>query len=142
MTLRARRRRLAPAGARAALTFAPLLATVLATLPAVAGARAFHLALRRAEPAAGATVAQAPAALRLWFTQRPELAVTRVTLRDAAGAEVPTGALTRADAATAPIVVPVQGALRPGRYRVEWRTMARDGHVQRGDYQFTLAAAR
>lgn len=117
---------------RAALAAACLLA------PA-AGAAAFHLTLRRAEPAMNGTVKVAPQTLRLWFTQRTELAVTAVKLVAPSGTAVPTGALARADSATAPIVVPVQGAMSPGAYRVEWRTMAKDGHVQKGTYTFRLA---
>jgi methionine-rich copper-binding protein CopC len=29
-----------------------------------------------------------------------------------------------------------------GAYTVTWRTMARDGHVARGSYAFTIAGAR
>lgn len=123
------------------MTPRPLLRATLAAallLPAAASA-AFHLTLRRAEPAMNGTVKVAPQTLRLWFTQRPELAVTAVKLVAPSGSAVPTGTLARADSATAPIVVPVQGTMSPGAYRVEWRTMAKDGHVQKGNYTFRLA---
>lgn len=110
-------------------------------IPAAASAARFHLALKSAQPAIDGTVSTPPRELRLWFTQRPELAVTTVKLLHADGRAVTAGALSRADSAGAPIVVPVEEALTPGAYRVEWRTMARDGHVQRGAYGFTLKTA-
>lgn len=108
--------------------------------PAAASAARLHLALRRAEPAVNGTVATPPRVLRLWFTQPPELAVTAVRLVAPGGAAVQTGPLARADSAGAPVVVPVVGASAAGAYRVEWRTMAKDGHVQRGQYAFTVRA--
>lgn len=116
------------------------VACLLACLPLAAAS--FHLVLRRADPGIGATVTAAPSQLRLWFSQRPELRVTRVRLVNSSGAAVGTGAWARSDSAGAPIVVPITGPVPAGAYRVEWRTMARDGHVQSGSYRFTLAPAR
>lgn len=116
------------------------IASTLAVLlvPAVAGASLFHLALKRAEPAQGATVHGAPTALRLWFTEAPEVAVTKVRLTLAKDT-VAVGTPALDTSAGKPIVVPIPRALGPGAYTVHWSTMSRDGHPVKGSYGFTVA---
>jgi methionine-rich copper-binding protein CopC len=36
------------------------------------------------------------------------------------------------------IVLPIRGALAPGAYTVEWRTMAGDGHPVSGRFGFSV----
>ena len=38
------------------------------------------------------------------------------------------------------LFVPVEQALAPGTYVVQWRCIADDGHVMRGDFRFEVAA--
>ena len=40
------------------------------------------------------------------------------------------------------LTAPVAATLAPGGYTVEWRTLARDGHVVNGEFGFTIAAAQ
>jgi copper resistance protein C len=101
---------------------------------------AFHLRLERSDPE-DRSIVGSPDSVRLWFSQRTELEVTRMTLKDAAGSARPIGALRRGPGDKAPVVAPVSGALAPGAYTVEWRTMAADGHVVRGSFGFTVRRA-
>jgi hypothetical protein len=105
-------------------------------------ASAFHLGLKRSEPAKDAIVTKAPTAITLWFTERPELAVTTISLLDANSAKVVLAPprLDVADGAT--VIADVKGGLPPGVYRVQWKTSSHDGHPVRGEFAFTVRAAK
>ena len=124
------------------LRAAPIL-SVLALLPllAAAGPAPRHLALSKSAPAADAVV-EAPDAIRLWFTQVPQEGATSVRLLDGAGEPVALGEPVADASDGRAFTAPVPGALAPGTYTVAWRTMAADGHVIRGDFAFTVRAAR
>ena len=120
-----------PARAAASVVFAIV---VLATS---AWAAPFHLHLLKSSPAANTTVTVAPDSIRLSFSQTPELKVTTVTVTGPASASVALAPLASADSAT--VVAAVKGKMSPGAYTVAWRTMAKDGHVARGTFAFTVA---
>jgi methionine-rich copper-binding protein CopC len=61
------------------------------------------------------------------------------TAARAAGIPRPPAGATRGDDAVA---VPIRGAMPPGAYTVEWRTMAADGHPVSGRVPFRVAAPR
>ena len=105
------------------------------------GFSAFHVHLAKSEPMADSTVATAPHDIKLWFSAPVEVAVTTVHLTDAAGHAVATGTATRGREANAPVTIPITGTVGPGTYHVAWRAMARDDHVVRGTFAFTVAPA-
>jgi hypothetical protein len=133
-----------------------LLPAAVALVP---GAALFvHLRLLGSDPAADAVLPRPPAAVRLRFSQRAEVAVTRVRLVGPNG-PVALGPVERADVAAAraseirrtpagptrgddAVAVPIRGAMPPGAYTVEWRTMAADGHPVAGRVAFRVAAPR
>jgi methionine-rich copper-binding protein CopC len=47
-----------------------------------------------------------------------------------------------ASADSAAVVAAVKGRMAAGAYTVTWRTMAKDGHVARGSFAFTVGAAK
>lgn len=97
-----------------------------------------HLALRRSVPGKDSVLAVAPTAITLWFTARPEMAVTTVSLLDASAARIDL-AKPRLDAADeTEVIADVRGQLRPGIYRVVWKTSSHDGHAIRGEFSFAL----
>jgi methionine-rich copper-binding protein CopC len=112
---------------RSTTRFWPLLAAAI-LLP-------LHLKLDRSDPSAGATLDAPPAAVRLWFSQAVELPVTKVTVTNAAKETIAVRALERATDGAVVAPLPTIGA---GRYSVSWRTMAKDGHVVKGDFSFTV----
>jgi hypothetical protein len=63
-----------------------------------------------------------------------------VTVTGPASASVPLAPLASADSAT--VVAGVKGKMSPGTYTVVWRTMAKDGHIARGTFAFTVAPAK
>lgn len=116
-------------------TLAP---TLLLVVSAAAGARAaVHLALVKSEPANAATITKAPKEITLWFSQKPNVKLTKLVLshdRDT----VQTGAPSAVDTAGKRIRVVVAAPLSAGKYDVNWRTLARDGHAVSGTFSFTL----
>jgi methionine-rich copper-binding protein CopC len=127
-------------------------AAVAVLLPG--SALAFHLKLLRSDPAEDAVLARPPAAVRLWFSQRAEAAVTRVRLvgprgtvalggveryEAAAEGEVPRMPTRPGRAPDAPVGAAVRGAMPPGPYTLEWRTMSADGHPVSGRVAFRVA---
>jgi methionine-rich copper-binding protein CopC len=122
-----------------------LLAVVLALTSGFAGARsgdaaeALHLRLERSAPAADSAVTS-PSEIRLWFSQSTQEGATSIRLLDSAGEPVPTGRVEGSEDDTVH-AAPVEHELESGRYTVAWRTMAQDGHVIRGDFEFTVRSA-
>jgi methionine-rich copper-binding protein CopC len=114
---------------------ASAVATLLGAI-ALAAWAPFHLHLLKSTPAANATVATAPDSIRLVFSQTPELKVTSVKVTGPGSAAVPLAPLASADSAT--VVAAVKGKMPAGAYSVAWRTMAKDGHVARGTFAFTV----
>ncbi len=97
-----------------------------------------HLTLRRSSPSDGTSVASPPE-IRLWFSQEPQRGSTTLTLTG------PGGTLSLGDVTVDPedpkvFFARVQTPLAAGSYRVNWRTMASDGHVIRGEFAFAVTA--
>jgi methionine-rich copper-binding protein CopC len=137
----------------AAMTVGIMVAAALVAVPSATAARAegagrsgssdaFHLRLLRAEPAIDSAVVGSPATMRLWFSEPVRLKATSVKVTDGSGAGVGLGPLSRDTAATAPVVAKMLKTLVPGRYTVAWRAMGRDSHVVKGQYTFTVVAAK
>lgn len=116
------------------------VATLLGVIALSAWAAPFHLHLLKSTPAANAVVAAAPASIRLVFSQTPELKVTSVKVTGPGSAAVSLAPLASADSAT--VVAAVKGKMPPGAYTVAWRTMAKDGHVARGTFAFTVGSEK
>lgn len=117
-----------------------LIAITVSVLALTAWRAPFHLHLLRSVPPANATITVAPDSIRLWFSQAPELKVTTVKVTGPASADVPLAPLARGDSTL--VVAPVKAKMAAGAYTVVWRTMARDGHVARGSFAFTIGSAR
>ena len=115
----------------------PLLALALALVATQTG-WTFHLKLLRAEPGADTTLTEPPAEVRLWFSQPVEPRATSIKLTDDAGTTHELAPISVGSDKGA-VSAPVGRTLGAGRYTVAWRTMARDGHVVRGEIGFAVA---
>ena len=113
------------------------IAAVLLPVAAASVAGLLHLRLVRAEPAANTALERAPTAVRLWFSQPAEAAVTRVRVIGPRGPVAVAAPTPMPDG----IAANVRGPMPAGAYRVEWRTMAADGHGVGGQYGFRVGAA-
>jgi methionine-rich copper-binding protein CopC len=95
-----------------------------------------HLKLDKSDPKADSVHTSAPKAVSLWFSQAVELPATKITLTDASKKEIATKALAKATDGA--IVAAIDAPLAAGTYNVSWRTMAKDGHVIKGDFAFSV----
>jgi len=113
-----------------------LALAALILLAPVAAAR-FHARLVRAEPGVDAVVKTAPTKIGLTFNQPVTPGLTNATILTPDSATVATVAFAKtADSLT--VAGPLSAPLRPGSYRVRWRSMSADGHPIRGEYRFSF----
>jgi methionine-rich copper-binding protein CopC len=119
------------------------LAIVVGSVSGVVAASetGLHLALEKSSPAEDAVLDSAPTEIRLFFSQEPQAAGTSLRLMAADSTRVSTGDPEPSADDTAVFSAPVTGAMPDGSYTVVWRAMAKDGHVVRGEFSFTLVAA-
>src|SRR6202022_3177429 len=97
-----------------------------------------HAHLKRSEPAAGSKVASSPRLIRLWFSEQPELSMTSISLKDANGKEWVLTGPQRDPSDPLSLSARVSQSLPAGRYTVEWRTAASDGHPSHGTFGFVV----
>jgi copper resistance protein C len=118
--------------ARALLTIALVAATAVAFTP---GPAAAHTSLRESDPAANATVATLPEVVRLTFTtQLPSVPTIEVV--DANGVSVNSSPVSlRGNTALQPVK-----SSSAGRYTVNWKAKAPDGHEISGTFAFSVGA--
>ena len=112
-----------------------LLAALVAMTASHASA---HAQLEWAEPAAGSAVHESPPRLKLWFSQRLERPFSKVRVLTPEGKQVDNrdSEVDRADARLLSVSLP---KLSPGTYRVRWRVLSVDTHVNEGDFTFDVA---
>jgi hypothetical protein len=128
MTDRARvGRRLAPVAIGAALV---LLA------PATVAA---HAELETATPEEGATVEGSPPEIIAVFSEALLTDGSGISLRDSAGDRVARGDVDPDDPER--LIIDEIPELAPGEYEVQWQARTDDGHIERDDWTFTVAAA-
>ena len=123
---------------RNARTIRPAVATALALwLVATASPAAPHAFPDRSEPRVGATVAASPGEVRIWFDGEiePVFSTIRVESSNKERVDKGDGQVSREDARLLHVSVPT---LPPGRYRVYWSVVARDGHRTEGDFPFRV----
>ncbi len=119
---------------RTAIALATLIgASAGLTVPASA-----HAHLLAETPTADATT-PSPGSLTLSFSEGLELRFTSVLVKGPDGATVKTGPDHLAQGNPKLLLVPMVEKLEPGRYMVEWKAVATDGHKTQGTYGFTVA---
>src|SRR5258708_5613723 len=95
-----------------------------------------HAELRRSDPAASAVLDRAPMEVSAWFSS-PLSTGSKINVFGAQFQQVDKGE-TFIDASDATRMRVELVALSPGRYTVNWKAVAVDGHVSIGSYDFTL----
>jgi methionine-rich copper-binding protein CopC len=94
-----------------------------------------HTKLEKSEPADGATLTKAPTSLQLFFNEKPDLKVSKVEMTGPSGKVELGPAHSMADK---DIMAAIKGALGNGKYTVSWQAAGDDGHVQKGQFSFTV----
>jgi methionine-rich copper-binding protein CopC len=111
-----------------------LAVAVLLLAPSWAAAHAFP---DHSEPRVGHTLEASPPAVRIWFDGRIEPVFSTVRVEDADKRRVDKGD-ARVDPSDGTLLEVGLPPLAPGRYRVFWSVVARDGHRTDGDYPFRV----
>jgi methionine-rich copper-binding protein CopC len=98
-----------------------------------------HAALVRSDPPAGATVDRAPSEVFVWFSEQLSTG-SKLTVFDSQFQAVDKGE-TFIDASDATLMRVQLAPLGPGRYTVNWKASAIDGHVSSGSFDFFVRDA-
>ena len=112
------------------------LAWVLAVLsvPGLAWAHAFP---DHSEPRVGATVSSPPSEVRIWFDGQLEPVFSTIRVENSQGQRVD-GGDGHVDVQDNRILEARLAPLPPGKYRVYWSVVARDGHRTEGDFSLKI----
>ena len=119
-------------------TLACRLALVVVTgLPLLWDSAWAHAFVSRSEPRRGATLIEPPAQIRIWFDGPIEqlFATIRVENSDKRRVDKGDSRVSPSDNRLLEVGLPI---LPPGRYRVFWSVVARDGHRREGDFSFLI----
>jgi methionine-rich copper-binding protein CopC len=111
-----------------------ILAAVLLLAPPPARGHAFP---DHADPRVGSTVNPSPAEVRIWFDGEiePVFSTIRVENETKQRIDRGDGGVSSQDNRLLAVRIP---PLVPGKYRVYWSVVARDGHRTEGDYPFKV----
>jgi methionine-rich copper-binding protein CopC len=109
-----------------------LLVTTTATVVA-------HMKASKTEPAANATLTASPSRVQIWFTQAPDAKVSKLDLAGPTGAVKLAGFRVTSEKS---MVAQVEGDLAEGRYTLRWQSAGNDGHIQKGEFSFTVKRSR
>ena len=96
-----------------------------------------HASPDHSDPKVGAALDSSPSLVRIWFDSELEPAFSKITVRNADDKAVDKGD-SRVDAADPKLLEVSVPTLPPGRYRVIWNVVARDGHRSNGDFTFRV----
>ncbi|HVW73503.1 MAG TPA: copper resistance protein CopC [Rhizomicrobium sp.] len=91
-----------------------------------------HARLVNSDPAANAKV-KSPGQIKLHFSESLEPAFSTASLIDAKGKTVPVSKSVGSDTIT---LLPL--TLKPGAYKVTWRSVGQDTHALTGGFGFTV----
>ncbi len=97
-----------------------------------------HMRLQKSEPAADSTVTAPLKTVQIWFSEAPDLSISKVTLTGPAGPVKLMGLHVMEKS----LMVSIDGDAAPGKYAVAWQSAGDDGHAQKGQFMFTLQAAK
>lgn len=114
--------------------FSVLFLISIFVLPATSRGHAFP---SRSDPKVGSKVSGSPASVSIWFDADLEPAFSTISVQDSQGKTV-----DKKDSHTDPsdpklLQVSLEG-LPPGKYKVLWDVVARDGHRTNGDFTFEI----
>lgn len=100
-----------------------------------------HLKLDKSAPEADQVVSEAPTKIVLEFSEAPELAISRIAVTGAHGDAKLTD-VARSEEDETILWAAFEAPLTDGAYTVRWMTSSSDGHAVRGEFSFTVRAAR
>jgi len=99
-----------------------------------------HLTLDHALPGPDSVMSAQVTEVRLFFSEPPQMRATSVRITDGGRGLIATSPPSAYEGDQRQVYVRLDTPLPPGGYVVQWRVMAQDGHIQRGDYTFRVSA--
>ncbi len=112
---------------------------VLALTVGVASLVHAHMNLEKTSPEDGETLSSAPKHLQLWFTQDPDPAMSKLEVTGSGGAVEVAKPHTMGDSS---LMAGIIGEITDGDYTVKWQTAGPDGHLQDGEFSFSVTGAQ
>jgi methionine-rich copper-binding protein CopC len=111
---------------------------MLTALLAVPVALSAHMKFEKSEPAPGSTVTSPLKSIQIWFSEVPDTKVSTVEVVGPSGPVKTMGLHAMGKS----LMIMIDGTAAAGGYTVRWQSAGDDGHLQKGDYTFTLQAAK
>jgi copper resistance protein C len=93
-----------------------------------------HMKVEKSEPAADAVVSSPQPLVQVFFSEAPDLKISKMQIK---GPSANT-ALTGLHVMDKSLMAMVQGDMPDGVYTVSWTAAGDDGHVQKGEFSFTV----
>lgn len=93
-----------------------------------------HMKVDKSEPAANAVVTGPQAHVQIFFSEAPDLKVSKLEIK---GPSEKTK-LTQMHVMDKSLMAMVEGDMPDGAYNVTWQSAGPDGHIQKGDFAFTV----
>jgi methionine-rich copper-binding protein CopC len=97
-----------------------------------------HMKFDKAQPAPDSAVTAPLKTITVAFSEAPDLKVSKLELVGPSGPIK----LTGLHVMTKSLMATVEGTAPVGAYKVSWQAAGNDGHVQKGEFAFTLKAAQ
>ncbi|MBI1822352.1 MAG: copper resistance protein CopC [Nitrospirae bacterium] len=96
-----------------------------------------HVFPDHSDPRVGSEIKDAPSSVRIWFDGQLEPIFSTLQVFDSSGKEVThqDARVNEKDTAILEVSIP---HLPPGKYQVNWKALARDGHLTEGKFYFTI----
>ncbi|HXN07034.1 MAG TPA: copper resistance CopC family protein [Nitrospiria bacterium] len=100
-----------------------------------------HVFPDHSEPRVGSEITVAPRMIKIWFDGQLEPFFSTVHVMDASGKEISLkdSRVDDRDPSVLEVSVP---PLSPGKYEVDWKALAKDGHLTEGRFLFTVKEER
>ena len=96
-----------------------------------------HVFPDHSDPRVGSEIKDTPPAVRIWFDGQLEPIFSTLQVFDSSGKEVThqDARVNEKDASILEVSIP---RLPPGKYQVNWKALARDGHLTEGKFSFRV----
>ncbi len=109
---------------------------VLVALALLAGGTRLlaHMKLEKSEPAANAVVTAPMPHVQVFFSEPPDVKVSKLEIKGPSAATK----LVQMHVMDKSLMAMVEGDMPNGTYTVSWQAAGKDGHIQKGDFTFTV----
>ncbi len=108
---------------------------VVGAMAAGATTLSAHMKVEKSEPAPNATVTMPLKQVQIVFSDAPDAKVSKIEIKGPSAATK----LSQVTVKERALVAAVEGDAPAGSYTISWQSAGGDGHIQKGEFAFTLA---